>query len=576
MKKKVFIICILIILAVSAVTYFTFQRQYEQNRDYEVEKITDYKYFISRAANEQKFGVIDVQGNVILPEEYDMVAIPNPSKPVFICKQDDRNIAKNELGEQIYTQYENVEALQLKNVATDVPYEKSVIKYEKNGKYGLLNLAGETVTDAIYEEIDTLQYKEGELLVKKDGKYGLINYHGATLVNTEYDQISADTFFDENTQYRYDGYIVANKTDNGYRYGYISCAGEMYLDTKYNDMQRILDVGDKDEAYLLVAENGKYGLYKNDKQVIENQYQSISLDNDNSIFIVQQGKKYGALTIEGKKLIDCKFEQLDVKGKYLYAQNGETAEVYDKEGKLTNISPNTTVIDIPEKEGYTIHVETTEENTTYQIYKNDQPVSEETYQYIAYLQKDLCIASKTGENLGIIDMQGLPKSEFKYTTIQVIPNTNLIQKATDEETEILDEEGKSIIQMKNATLMQEDEYLCLSDGNNNQYVTFDGKVVTNKEVFANNTLFATQENGKWGFSDSSGKMVVEAIYDKVTEFNKYGFAGVLKDGKWGMIKQDGTVGLEPNESNLTFEAEPDFIGVYHRVQYSSAQIYYVK
>ena len=37
-----------------------------------------------------------------------------------------------------------------------------------------------------------------------------------------------------------------------------------------------------------------------------------------------------------------------------------------------------------------------------------------------------------------------------------------------------------------------------------------------------------------------------------------------------------TVGLEPSESNLTLEAEPDFIGVYHRVQYSSAQIYYVK
>ena len=104
MKKKILIVCVLIILAISAVTYFIFQRKYEQNRDYEVEKITDYQYFISKDTNEQKFGVIDVQGNVIIPEEYDMIAIPNPSKPVFICKQNDKNIAKNELGEQIYTQ----------------------------------------------------------------------------------------------------------------------------------------------------------------------------------------------------------------------------------------------------------------------------------------------------------------------------------------------------------------------------------------------------------------------------------------------------------------------------------------
>ena len=49
-------------------------------------------------------------------------------------------------------------------------YEKSVLKYSKDGKYGIINFNGKKITNAIYEEIDTLQFKEGELLVKKRRK----------------------------------------------------------------------------------------------------------------------------------------------------------------------------------------------------------------------------------------------------------------------------------------------------------------------------------------------------------------------------------------------------------------------
>ncbi len=34
-------------------------------------------------------------------------------------------------------------------------------------------------------------------------------------------------------------------------------------------------------------------------------------------------------------------------------------------------------------------------------------------------------------------------------------------------------------------------------------------------------------------------------YDKVTEFNEYGFAGILKDKKWGVLNKDGSVLIEP-------------------------------
>ncbi len=577
MKKRVITATIIIIILaiIATAVYFIFQQKNKKDRDYEIEKIEDYKYFVSKLAEEQKYGVIDTQGNILVPEEYDAVNIPNPSKPIFVCNLGDKNIVFNEKGEQIYKQYENVEVLQLKNISSDLLYEKSIVKYKKDGKYGIISLDGKEITKPIYDEIDTLQYKEGELIVKKDGKYGVINLKGYELVEALYDQISADAFFEENEKYYNDGYIIANKTESGYRYGYVSYEGEEKLETIYNDMQRIQDIGDKDNVYLLVAQKGRYGVFKNEKELIKPEYQSISFDDNNEIFVVQQGKKYGVIDKEGKQIIDCKFEQIDVKGIYIYAQNEENTEVYDAKGNLTNMSADTTIVTIPEKKEYTIRIKTLDGNTTYQICKGEQAITQE-YKYIAYLEDDLFIASKEGKKLGIIDAEDNAKTEFKYALIQVIPNTKLIQMSTDDMLEITNDKAQNIANLEKGNIVENDEYIILYNETSKKYLTLEGKILTNKEIFSDNELFAKEKDGKWGFEDKSGNMIVEATYDKVTEFNKYGFAGILKGEKWGIIKQDGKVLLEPEQSNITSIQEPEFIGEYHKMQFSSGKIYYTK
>ena len=59
----------------------------------------------------------------------------------------------------------------------------------------------------------------------------------------------------------------------------------------------------------------------------------------------------------------------------------------------------------------------------------------------------------------------------------------------------------------------------------------------------------------------------------VTELNIYGYAGVKKDGKWGIIDSQGNVILEP-----TYEIEeiqPQFIGKYYRVDLGYGEIFYM-
>ena len=50
---------------------------------YKIEEIKDIKY--NTLVHEEKYGVIDEKGNILVEPTYDAVQIPNPSKPVFIC-----------------------------------------------------------------------------------------------------------------------------------------------------------------------------------------------------------------------------------------------------------------------------------------------------------------------------------------------------------------------------------------------------------------------------------------------------------------------------------------------------------
>ena len=83
-----------------------------------------------------------------------------------------------------------------------------------------------------------------------------------------------------------------------------------------------------------------------------------------------------------------------------------------------------------------------------------------------------------------------------------------------------------------------------------------------------------RQNDKCGFVDKSGNIIVDYKYERVTEINKYGFAGIRLNGKWGVINGEGKIIVEPTyEIN---DIEPTFIGQYYQVIYGNGEIYYTK
>ena len=72
----------------------------------------------------------------------------------------------------------------------------------------------------------------------------------------------------------------------------------------------------------------------------------------------------------------------------------------------------------------------------------------------------------------------------------------------------------------------------------------------------------SKKDGKYGFVDKDGNVVVDYIYDAATSQNNFGYAAVKKDGKWGSIDDKGTVIQEPTY-NLDDYLTIDFVGRWH-------------
>ena len=572
MKKRSIIIKIVLIVIVLLAEFIAYGKLEKSKKEYQVEKVSEYNYFVVK--ENDKYGVIDVNGNKIIETNYDNVVIPNPNKSVFVCYTGDKTEVFNDKKENLFQNYDNVEPLRLKGVSTDLMYEKSVLKYSKNGKYGIINFNDKKITNPIYDEIDTLQFKEGELLVKKDNKYGVINIKGAEIVKANYDKIEADKYYDENTGYKDCGYIVSITTDEGYRYGYINKDGKELLKTDYNDLYRILETS-SEEAYLICAQNGKYGLYKNSKKAIDNEYQSLRYDEYNNIIVALKGKQYGVLTMEGKQIVPFKYNQIDITGENIYStdSNGKV-KVFDTNGKETSLDYNTVFTKV-ENTSYKINISVRDNKVNYSIYKNNEKKTTKEYNYIEYLYDDYFLASNNNGKLGVIDEEEDTKIQFKYNTIQKIENMNLIKAINDNTkmTEIYSKDMEKITELENATVEVNDEYIKIYNDSEAKYITKDGQEIKDTDLFTDNKIFAKKQGNYWGFVDKNGKTVVEFKYDKVTEVNKYGFAGIEKSGKWGVINKEGKIILEPKYT-LKDNEQPEFIGQYYKFVYGNGEIYY--
>lgn len=478
--KKVFAV----IIAIIVVIMFIFMIKGILAKGKEKGKIASKDYFT--VFKDNKWGVIDETGNTVIDPSYaEMIVIPNSKNDVFLCTYDvDYNNgtyktkALNSKNEEILKDYEQIEAIQNKDENNNSWYENNMLKVQKNGKYGTINLTGKQLLNCEYDEIICLERIKNTLRIAKDGKYGVADSEGKIILQPEYEEVKA--LGKDNKA----GYIV--KTADG-KYGLVDSLGNTILETKYDEITNVYG----NDLYV-VKQGGKQVLIQKDGTEVSNVTDEITaiLKNIENGVIYKKSNQYGIMKQTGETVIEPKYQDL-------------------KEAKT-----------------------------------------------------GILIAKKDGK-YGIIDLEQNTKVEFKYTSISYNEKADIyIAEDATFNNEIIDSNYE--VKQTGILIDLDDEkgYMELRQNNENKYYNFKFEEKNEADIFTSNTLFLSKKDGKYGFVDKNGKVVVDYIYDDATKQNSYGYAGVKKDGKWGAVDSKGNLIQEP-AYHLDDYLKIDFIGRWH-------------
>jgi hypothetical protein len=476
--KKVFAV----IIAIAVIIMFVFIIKGVLTKGDDKGKISSQSYFA--AYHENKWGVIDANGNFVIDPSYqEMVVVPNPKTDVFLCTYDVnyetgeyKTKAFNSKSEQLFEQYDQIEAIQNKDEANTLWYEDNVLKVQKEGKYGMINLSGKEVVAPDYDELTAVSGIKNAYLVKKDNHYGIVDGEGKVILPPTY--LSITNLGKDNKS----GYIV--KADNE-KQGIVDYSAKQVVEIKYDGIEKVYG-----NDYYVVTQGGKQKLIKKDgTDVLTTGFDTITavLTSQENAIIFTKGGKYGVMKVTGEVIIPAQYE--DIKP----AKTGTV--IAKKDGKYG-------VIDLTQTE----KIPFTYQSITYQdkadIYVAENEQFESTIYNRDFEEKLKGMLLEFNTEKGYLKM--IIGDETKYYNFQfeekkdteILPNNTLYLQKKDGKFGFVDKNGKTVI-----------EHI------------YDDATEQNAYGYA-----GIKKDGKWGSIDSKGNVVQEPTYS-LDEYLSVDFIG---------------------------------------------------
>ena len=377
----------------------------------------------------------------------------------------------------------------------------------------------------IIQNIDSngqIFYFDNTLKVSKDGKYGLINFNGKELLPCEYDTIEPIKYLKNS--------LVTNKAD---KKGLVDNSGNVIIENEYADIQSLTDK--YEDGYIVKNDSSKYGIINyNKKQILECKYQEIKQVAGSNTYIVVENDTVELIDGDGEVLLSGKFEE------------------------ATSIDNDNIIIKKDNKYGI--------------ISKDGDIKVETTYDYLEYLFAGNYVAKKD-DKYGVIDSNDKIVLDFKYTYIKYMSEEGFIEaEENDGNTNLMTNEFETKCKGIVSEINTKYQYIKLRENGEYKYYNFKLEEKSIQDIFPANTMYLSKENGKYGYVNKNGIVVVNYIYDDATEQNDFGYAAVKKDGKWGAIDSTGQIVVEP-KYELKNNTVINFIGKWHLAPDLNANYY---
>ena len=370
-----------------------------------------------------------------------------------------------------------------------------------------------------------LWFEHNVLKVKKDGKYGLINLDGKVLLPVEYEEITTLEGIENSLKIKKDG-----------KYGIANDEGTIVLDVEYAD---ISSLGDDDKSGFIVKNaEGKFGVvtYAGSK-ALEMKYEGIEKVHGNDMYVIKEGEKQKLVNKDGSVVIAEGYDKIKA-----ILKNKDNGVIFEKDGKC-GLMKLTGEVKIPAQ-----------------------------YDSLVEADDGILIAKKDGK-AGIIDLENKEKVEFKYATIKYYESADIYQLEDESaKSKILNDKFEQKLEGIFILFDEKNGYFEVRVGDEYKYYNFNCEEKKVQDVLTENTLFLSKKDGKYGYVDKDGNVVVDYKYDDAKEQNSCGFAAVKQGNKWGAIDSKGNIAVEPTyDLNSYFEI--DFIGKWHLAQDQNLSYY---
>lgn len=489
--KKVFATIIAFIVIIMVIVSIV--NLLKKDKNIKEEMIVPTKYF--SILENGKYGVIDGTGKIVIKPTYEeMIVIPNSSKPVFICSYDvDYNSGEfktkvlNDNNKQILKKYNNISPLENSN-NNEIWYEDNILRFEKDGKYGLIDFSGKEILPAEYNNIYSLSGIPKSIIVEKDNLKGVVN----------------------------------------------STLGRLVVECNYNDITS-LTKGNSDDGYI-VHKDGKYGILGvNGKEILGCNYQEIKNVTGDNMYVVKDDSGLKIIDNSLNVIKDSGFDGVDeINGDLITISLNGKKGVINKEG-VELISPQ--------------------------------------YEDLKFACEEYFIAKNNGL-YGIIKTDNTVVLDYKYKSMAFVNKANFYTaENSDYTTDIISR--KLEVKLSGVIISDlnvDDSYMRVRKDGEYKYYNFNFEEKKNKDLFKNHTLFLVNKDGKYGYVNKDGDLVVNYKYDDAKEQNEFGYCVVKQDGKWGVLAKDGTVILKPSVS-LDDNLYIDFIASYHLFDDKNLNLY---
>lgn len=470
--KKVFILLLIIALIVGGVILV----KKFLSKEKETGRITSASYHALYAEN--KWGIIDNNGKeVIAPSYKEMIKVPNSKKDVFLCTYDVNNEtgdyktkALNSKNEEIYTEYSQIEPLENMDKNNNLWYEDDVLKVEKDGKYGLIDLSGKEILPTEYTNITVITGVKNSIKIDKDGKIGLVTNDGKIIVEPTCKDITnlGETYKE--------GYITINEEN---KYGVIDYLGKTLLENKYEKVEQIYG-----KDFYVIVESEKQKLVNSSGEIIlEQGYDTIKdiLSGTTKGIIFEKDEKYGVMNEQGEVIVKNEYDDLK--------QAKEDIFIAKKDGKYGIIDEKgeTKVEFIYTKINY---------NETADIYSADDEQNKTSVLDSNLETKLQGILTEINEEKGYFKIK--IDGEYKYYNFKFEEKD--VKEIFTTNTLYLDKkDGKyGYVNSKNEVIVD---------------YTYDDGTDQNEEGYV-----AVKKDGKWGSIDMNGKVVIEPQYNLDNNF----------------------------------------------------------